>query len=321
MTGKSVSAVLQVTHEQVAEYWNIFVNRRAYVQQSDKPGIKSGRHYYFKPTTRKEKLPIPLELSTIAAHIAGRVTVGLYAINPETQASKWLAIDADYEDAIRDLGKLREAFATDGIEALLEASRRGGHLWVFAEDPLPAAMLRLYALNKATALGIPIKVKGDDDGIEVFPKQDSVGKGEYGNAIRAPFGIHRATGLRYWFDDAPQNIVAQFELVRSAKRLSLDHLERLTAGLTPINPAPFQPRQTFDWANGRIAVVSLGKHRRSGKNYVAACPVCEGNDPRGHHLSVKVADTTVYHCWMNCMPEEIKRALGIDPHTRLQFAA
>lgn len=320
MTGKSVSGVLRVTHEQVAEYWNIFVNRRAYVQQSDKPGVKSGRHYYFKPTTRKDKLPIPLELSTIAEHIAGRVTVGLYAINPETQASKWLAIDADYEDAIRDLGKLREAFATDGIEALLEASRRGGHLWVFAEDPLPAAMLRLYALNKATALGIPIKVKGDDDGIEVFPKQDSIGKGEYGNAIRAPFGIHRAIGLRYWFKDAPQNIAAQLGLIRSTKRLSRTLLEQLAAGLQPVDP----PKPAFyQGSGGKIAAVSLGRHRRSGRNYRAECPACarRGGDRKGHHLSVLVKDPMVYHCFCGCSPEEIKRALGVDPHARLQFAA
>lgn len=320
MAGKSVPGVLHVTREQVAEFWKIFVNRRAYVQQSWFPGSKSGRYYYFRPTTRKEKLSIPLKPETVASHIIGRVTVGLYAINPETQASKWLAIDADYENAIRDLEKLREAFADDGVQALLEDSRRGGHLWLFAGEPLPSVSLRLYALSKATALGIPIKVTGDDDGIEVFPKQDRIGKDEYGNAIRAPFGIHRATGLRYWFRDAPHSIAAQLELVRGVKRLGWAHLEQLTAGLSPINsPLPFRP--AFDRANTRLAVVSLGKYRRSGKNYVAACPACEGNDPRGHHLSVKIADTAVYHCWMNCQPEDIKRALGVDPRTRLQFAA
>ena len=40
----------------------------------------------------------------------GRITVGLYAINPSTQADgfisqrcKWVAIDADYKNAMEDL--------------------------------------------------------------------------------------------------------------------------------------------------------------------------------------------------------------------------
>ena len=216
----------------------------------------------------------------------------------------------------------RETFAADGVEALLEDSRRGGHLWVFNEEPLPASMLRLYVLNKAMALGVPVKKGGKDDGIEVFPKQDSIGKGEFGNAIRCPLGIHRASMQRYWFDGAAHTIEAQLILMRNAKRLSLAHLEQLTAELQPIEPTPvFQPKPNFSRGNSNLVVVPLGSHRKSGKNYLAPCPVCDRGNGRKFHLSVMVADPSVYHCWHDCPPEAIKRALGVDPRMRLQFAA
>ena len=67
-------------------------------------------------------------------HLAGWVTIGLYAINPQSQRCKWITIDADYDDAFFDLGKLKGELALDGVSAALEMSRRGGHLWIFASN-------------------------------------------------------------------------------------------------------------------------------------------------------------------------------------------
>ena len=77
------------------------------------------------------------------------------------------------------------------ITAALEQSRRGGHLWIFAETPLLASECRIYIYNLALRLGVPVKGGGLKDGIEVFPRQDQIEDGEYGNAIRAPLGVHR----------------------------------------------------------------------------------------------------------------------------------
>ena len=320
--------ILPVSAGQAALFWNIFVNRRAYVQQSDLPGDKSGKHYYFKPEVKKTKEAIPLRPSTMVAHLAGWLTVAVYAINPETQVCKWIAIVADYAGALDDLKKLCEAFAADGIESLPENSRRGGHLWIFLEEPVSAAMCRLYVLSQAKQLGVPVKRNGDDDGIEVFPKQDSVGKGEFGNAIRAPLGIHRASMERYWFEGAEKTLDAQLQLLFKVKRVSKTHLEQLTAGLKPVNtPRPQFAAKPFHNGDRKITMVSvpLGRHRRSGKNYVAECPACasRGGDRKAHHLSVLASDSTVYHCFCGCSREEIKRSLGIDPNPLvwLKFAA
>ena len=51
-------------------------------------------------------------------HLAGWITVGLYAINPQSQRCKWIAIDADYDDAFFDLGKLKGELELDGPRLL-----------------------------------------------------------------------------------------------------------------------------------------------------------------------------------------------------------
>jgi hypothetical protein len=320
--------ILPVSEAHAAQFWNIFVSRRAYVQQSDLPGGKSGKHYYFKPEVKKTKAAIPLSPSTMVAHLAGWLTVAVYAINPETQNCKWIAINADYASALDDLKKLSEAFAADGIESLPESSRRGGHLWIFLEEPISAAMCRLYVLSRARQLGVPVKKHGNDDGIEVFPKQDTVGKGEFGNAIRAPLGVHRASMERYWFEGAEKTLDSQLQLLSRVKRISKAQLQQLTADLKPIDaPKPKFLSKPFPKNDQKITMVSvpLGRHRKSGKNYVAECPACasRGSDRKGHHLSVLSSDSTVYHCFCGCSREEIKRSLGIDPNPRvwLQFAA
>jgi len=70
-----------------------------------------------------------LSRETVRRHLEGQITIGLYAINPATQRCKWVAIDADYPDALEDLLKLQWELRQDGVEAALEKSRRGGHLW------------------------------------------------------------------------------------------------------------------------------------------------------------------------------------------------
>ncbi len=90
----------------VADYFRLFVNRRAYTLQSNRPYPESGRHYYYRPKDKKTGQRLSLTLDTIRRHLEGKITIALYAINPATQCSKWVAIDADYDDALTDLLKL-----------------------------------------------------------------------------------------------------------------------------------------------------------------------------------------------------------------------
>ena len=177
----------------------------------------------------------------------GDITISLYAINPETQRSKWVAIDADFDGSLESLFQLQWELKQDGVDAALEQSRRGGHLWIFGAEPLLASECRIYVYNLALRLGIPVKGGGLKEGIEVFPRQDRLEDGELGNAIRAPIGVHRKTNRRYWFYEAEPTPEAQLAYLDGLKKLTEPELRTFIEGMSlpeayrPVVAAPYTP--------------------------------------------------------------------------------
>ncbi len=300
----------------LADYFYLFVNRRAYTLQSNRPHPDSGRHYYYRPKDKKTGQGLSLTLDTIRRHLEGEITIGLYAINPATQCSKWVAIDADYEDALTDLLKFSFYLRQDEVESALEKSRRGGHLWIFLAEPLPARDCRLYVCGLALRLGIPVK-RGRQEGIEVFPKHDALKPGRYGNAIRGPLGIHRGAAQRFWFDGADEDVGAQMSYLGSLSKMTREQLARLIAGKTiPPQLAPPEPKPELNVTRHSGAFRILDhistRLRTVGHNNVTQCPSCaeEGHDTSGDNLSISVEDPRKYICWAGCTREMIRAALG-----------
>ena len=301
----------QAIHEMAARYFSLFVNRLAYTMQSHKSG-DNGKHYYFRPKDGRR-----LSLSVIQKHLEGEVTVGIYALNPRTQRSKWVAIDADYENALDDLLKLQWELRQDGIEAALEKSRRGAHLWIFAEQSLLALQCRVYIYNLALRLRVPVKGRqGLAEGIEVFPRQDHLDADEYGNAIRGPLGVHRANGKRYWFYGADYGLEAQLGYLERLRKIKEAEMERLTAGLEM--PEEFRPKTKidlppYDPQRREFRILDyVGTVRRRSGNYWTRCPSCseQARDRSGDNLAISVVDPRKYKCWAGCTKEMIRAALG-----------
>jgi len=299
------------TIEMAAQYFDLFTNRLAYTVQSGKPA-PNGKFYYYRPKDGRR-----LSLETLEEHLSGQRTIGLYALNPRTQRCKWVAIDADYDNALEDLLKLQWELRQDGVEAALEKSRRGAHLWIFAERPLLARDCRVYIYNLALRLRVPIKGGGGlADGIEIFPRQDRLGPEEFGNAIRAPLGVHRATRKRYWFYGAAYDFEAQLDYLRRLRKLTEFEISRFTGGLEM--PQEFCPKPKIDlppYDPSRREFHILDHVRptlkRSG-NYWTQCPSCsqQGRDHSRDNLAISIADPRKYRCWAGCTREMIRAAVG-----------
>jgi hypothetical protein len=309
----------------VTRYSELFVNRRAYTIQSSTPDKEKRRCYYYRPKDHPS-----LSRAILRNHLEGTITIGLYAINPETQRCKWVAIDADYSDALTDLLKLQWELRQDGVDAALEKSRRGGHLWIFAEQPLLASDCRLYIHSIARRLKVPIKgpaVATETsstpaalaDGIEVFPKQDRLDPGEFGNAIRGPLGIHRATGKRYWFYGADYTLEDQIAYLCRLKRITEDDISGFVSELAvpEKSPVPAKPARRQFLPNPSRREFSIlehvtGKRHKSGRNYFTRCPSCarQGHDRNGDNLAISITDPRKYRCWAGCTREMIRAALG-----------
>ncbi len=307
--------VTEATEQNVADFWHLFVNRRAYSRQSDRPSKETGKFYYYPPKDRRTKERLPLDQPAVRRHLAGWQTIGLYAIQPATQKSKWIAIDADYERAHYDLKGLKEELREDGVEALEESSRRGGHLWILCKEPLPARACKIYVYNLALRLGVPIRRSGEDEGIEIFPRQEELALGKFGNQIRGPLGVHRATFRRYWFYGAAPTLDAQLAYLRSAKKLTAEELHSFTTGMKL--PQEFTQPRVDDMSSYRptgtefriLAYVTVTK--RESSSYRAQCPSCGlKNDPKAHHLAISIAEPWKYRCWYGCTRQMIRAAVG-----------
>ena len=251
-------------------------------------------------------------------HLNGDITISLYAINPETQRSKWVAIDADFDGA---------SGVPVSIAMGTEAGRSGRRIGTIA--PRRASLdlrrratagLRMpdLCLQSRPPARIPVKGGGLKEGIEVFPRQDRIEDGELGNAIRAPLGVHRKTNRRYWFYEAEPTPEAQLayldrltklteaELRTFIKGMSLPEAYRpVVAGLVHsahfISQLPGVPdsRLRADDAQGQpelVGKVSFLRWRRSR--------------PLGDNLAIQIKDPRFYKCWAGCTKEEIRAALG-----------
>lgn len=311
---------LRVGHNIVLAYRNLFVNRLAYTVQSPAPHPESGRHYYFRPRRKgHDDQSVPLSLDTLRRHLEGGITIGLYAINPKTQRCRWVAIDADYENAIEDLLKLQWELRQDGIEAALEKSRRGGHLWIFAERPLLARDCRVYIYNLAARLKVPVKGVGLAEGIEVFPRQDQLSADGFGNALRAPLGIHQANRKRYWFYGADYSFEQQIAYLSRLRKITEPEMAAFVQGLEmppEFAPPRIEVARVHSPSNGLYREFRILDYvtvrRKMARNYWTQCPSCalQGRDKSGDNLAISIADPRKYRCWAGCSREMIRSAVG-----------
>lgn len=308
----------RATSTNIANYWQLFVNRRAYVLQSKRPHPDSGRYYYFRPKTRQDGREISLSVQTVQRHLEGDVTIGLYSINPATQQCKWIAMDGDYPDSLKHLCELQWELHQQGVEAALEQSRRGAHLWIFGAQPLPARECRLLILGLAQKVGVPVKGAGTVEGIEIFPKHDELKEGDFGNAIRGPLGIHRAISARFWFYGADYNFDHQLAFLGRLGKLSREKLGALIEKLgKTCGPEPKDSKAVQPW---RYPVLQRQFHildhiqvrRKTGRNWITRCPSCAaaGRDKSGDNLAISVDEPQKYICWAGCSKEMIRVALG-----------
>ncbi|MCB9423175.1 MAG: hypothetical protein H6667_25480 [Ardenticatenaceae bacterium] len=133
----------------------------------------------------------PLHVGLLQTHLRGDVTLGVYLLDEQSRG-RFLVFDADSTESWQQLRKMAQELATENVTTYLENSRRGGHLWLFFDQPQPGQAVRWFGRGVLARQGIPPKQ------IELYPKQDELDDGP-GSLIRLPFGVHRKSGQRYGF--------------------------------------------------------------------------------------------------------------------------
>jgi hypothetical protein len=245
-----------------------------------------------------------------------------------------MAIDADYRTALEDLIKVQRQLRDDGVAAALEKSKRGGHLWIFFERPVLARDARIYIYHLAAKLNVQIQGTGLPKGIEIFPKQDESRPDEFGNAIRAPLGVHwgarESRGWRYWFYGADYNLADQLAYLNGIPKVTEEQLRRMIEGKEIPREFAQRARQVekpkyFGPKPGEFRILDYVRVRRQvGRNWIARCPSCAGvgHDKSGDNLAISVDEPRKYCCWAGCTKEMIRAALGRPiPERRSAYAS
>lgn len=167
---------MELDQEQLWKYANTFIPR------FDMYPVQIGTGKY----TKRQQL---LDLRTVEEHILGKITIGAYALDPDSRAS-WVCFDADDDERFLGLISLSQKLDVQGVPSYIEPSRRGGHLWLFTPK-LPGREARRFARQLISDEGLP-------ETLEIYPKQDRLVTGP-GSLVRLPLGIHRKSNRRYHF--------------------------------------------------------------------------------------------------------------------------
>jgi hypothetical protein len=190
---------------------------------------------------------------TFARHLYGEELIGIYPLN-DGNSVKWGCSDIDIDDIDMAMN-LQTAFAVKGLKTFIEKTRKGYHVWMFANDWIPASTMRRAFLVAHDVIGVPPK--------EVNPKQE-VASG-LGNYVRLPYpnGMNEVPEIRYvMFPDGTAMTLQEFLKEAMDSRVSIKDLEPLAekhkqrsrAVLTP-TPTSTSVYQALDKANGYIASI------------------------------------------------------------------
>lgn len=175
----------------------------------------------------QHSLYVPVTEHTIVRHLKGEITAGVYPLLADDRCY-FLAIDFDDDEWREDAKAVLKTCVLNDLPAALEISRsgNGAHLWVFFATPIPARDARRLgaALISATcARTRQLKLSSYD---RLFPNQDTMPKGGFGNLIALPLQKHpREFGRSVFVDDNLQPLPDQWAFLQGIRPLPQERIE------------------------------------------------------------------------------------------------
>lgn len=169
----------------------------------------------------------PVTDTIIRQHLRGEITAGVYPLLVDNRCY-FLAIDFDEADWREDARAVLQTCLDNDLPAALEISRsgEGAHLWLFFANATPARDVRRLgaALISATcARTRQLALKSYD---RLFPNQDTMPKGGFGNLIALPLQKEpRDLGRSVFVDANLQQLPDQWAFLENIKPLAQSRIE------------------------------------------------------------------------------------------------
>ena len=182
----------------------------------------------------ENKLYAALDEDVIENHLRGNSVVGIYPMLPD-ETCCFLAMDFDEADWQSDISVFRDVCIEFNIPVAVERSRsgKGGHVWFFFANRLPAALARKFGtalLTFSMSRRHEIQFKSYD---RLFPSQDTMPKGGLGSLIALPFqkAARKKTNCEF-VDDNFDSYDDQWAFLSTIQKISQNRLEYLISELS-----------------------------------------------------------------------------------------
>jgi len=165
----------------------------------------------------------------IRDHLSGRRTLGIYPLLPN-ETTWLLAMDFDKATWMDDVSAVGRACDELGLSAAVERSRsgQGAHLWLFFTRPIAAALARNLGSTVLTRALETRHQIGFGSYDRLFPSQDTMPKGGFGNLIALPLqGNARKSGNTVFLDRCLEPHEDQWRYISAIRRVDHADAERI----------------------------------------------------------------------------------------------
>jgi superfamily II DNA or RNA helicase len=197
--------------------------------------IHSARPEERKKIGRKTRSLLSLTDDAIRDHLTGKQTLGIYPLLPE-ETCQFLAADFDKKSWMVDAAAFAEACRRFGVPAAVERSRsgNGAHAWMFFDRPVRALDARKLGCGLLTRAMEKRHQIGLDSYDRLFPSQDTMPKGGFGNLIALPLQkLPRNLGHSVFLDESFHPYADQWAFLESIHRIPIDALAALLQEIAP----------------------------------------------------------------------------------------
>jgi len=165
----------------------------------------------------------------IRDHLQGRHTMGIYPMLLD-DTCWFIAADFDKQEWQKDVTAFAETCRNYKIPYAIERSRsgNGAHVWIFFTNPVLASSARrmgTFLITETMARRHQLSMSSYD---RLFPIQDTLPKGGFGNLIALPLQFHpRKEGNTVFLDDDLKTLPDQWLFLSRIKRMSEADVEKI----------------------------------------------------------------------------------------------
>ena len=184
---------------------------------------------------RKTRMLLPLTGEVIRKHLIGKQTIGIYPLLPD-ETCWFLAVDFDKKSWMTDSTAFVQTCRRFHVPVIVERSRsgNGSHAWMFFDRPVLAADARKLGCALLTLTMRKRSEIGLDSYDRLFPSQDTLPKGGFGNLIALPLQKGpREHANSVFLNEVFEPYANQWEFLESVQRIKADALASLLHNLAP----------------------------------------------------------------------------------------